>query len=62
MDFVGTIAKIEGVSAEDIGIITIMDTFSYVEILNDKGRIVLEKMKNTPIKGKSLKVYEAKKD
>ncbi|MEK4444029.1 DEAD/DEAH box helicase [Niallia sp. FSL K6-0077] len=62
VDFVGTIAKIDGVSAEDIGIITIMDTFSYVEILNDKGRIVLEKMKNTPIKGKSLKVYEAKKD
>ncbi|NRG31231.1 DEAD/DEAH box helicase [Niallia circulans] len=62
VDFVGTIAKIEGVSAEDIGIITIMDTFSYVEILNDKGRVVLEKMKNTPIKGKSLKVYEAKKD
>lgn len=61
VDFVGTIAKIEGVSAEDIGIITIMDTFSYVEILNDKGRIVLEKMKNTSIKGKSLKVYEAKK-
>lgn len=62
VDFVGTIAKIDGVSAENIGIITIMDTFSYVEILNDKGRIVLEKMKNTPIKGKSLKVYEAKKD
>ncbi|UQZ75305.1 RNA helicase [Niallia circulans] len=62
VDFVGTIAKIDGISAEDIGIITIMDTFSYVEILNDKGRIVLEKMKNTPIKGKSLKVYEAKKD
>ncbi|MCB5239329.1 DEAD/DEAH box helicase [Niallia circulans] len=62
VDFVGTIAKIEGVTAEDIGIITIMDTFSYVEILNDKGRLVLERMKKTPIKGKSLKVYEAKKD
>ena len=42
VDFVGTIAKIEGVTAEDIGIITILDTVSYVEILNGKGPIVLE--------------------
>lgn len=61
VDFVGTIAKIDGVSVEDIGIITILDTFSYVEILNDKGPIVLNKMKNTTIKGKLLKVYEANK-
>lgn len=61
VDFVGTIAKIDGVSVEDIGIITILDTFSYVEILNDKGQIVLNKMKNTTIKGKLLKVYEANK-
>lgn len=62
VDFVGTIAKIEGVTAEDIGIITITDTFSYVEILNDKGHMVLDKMKKTPIKGKQLKVYEANKN
>ena len=37
VDFVGTIAKIEGVSADDIGIITIQDNVSYVEILNGKG-------------------------
>ena len=61
VDFVGTIAKIEGVSAEDIGIITIEDTVSYVEILNGKGPIVLKAMKNTTIKGKQLKVYPAKK-
>ncbi|WP_397539027.1 DEAD/DEAH box helicase [Rummeliibacillus pycnus] len=61
VDFVGTIAKIDGVSVEDIGIITILDTFSYVEILNDKGPIVLNRMKNTTIKGKLLKVYEANK-
>ena len=61
VDFVGTIAKIDGVSVEDIGIITILDTFSYVEILNNKGPIVLNKMKNTTIKGKLLKVYEANK-
>ncbi|MGE7623344.1 DEAD/DEAH box helicase [Viridibacillus sp. NPDC096237] len=61
VDFVGTIAKIDGVTVEDIGIITILDAFSYVEILNDKGPIVLKNMKHTTIKGKLLKVYEANK-
>ena len=61
VDFVGTIAKINGVKAEDIGIISILDTVSYVEILNGKGPIVLKAMKNTTIKGKQLKVSEAKK-
>jgi ATP-dependent RNA helicase DeaD len=61
VDFVGTIARIEGVTAEDIGIITIQDTVSYVEILNGKGPIVLQAMKDTTIKGKLLKVYIANK-
>ncbi|MBY0123597.1 DEAD/DEAH box helicase [Bacillus sp. S/N-304-OC-R1] len=61
VDFVGTIAKIDGVTVEDIGIITILDNVSYVEILNDKGPIVLKKMKSTTIKGKQLKVHEANK-
>ncbi|WLR51244.1 DEAD/DEAH box helicase [Bacillus tianshenii] len=60
VDFVGTIAKIDGVSAEDIGIITILDKLSYVEILNGKGPLVLKVMKNTTIKGKQLKVHEAR--
>lgn len=59
VDFVGTIAKIDGVSADDIGIITIEDMASYVDILNGKGRLVLDKMKDTTIKGKLLKVQEA---
>lgn len=61
VDFVGTIAKIDGVTADDIGIISIRDTMSHVEILNDKGPIVLKAMKNTTIKGKLLKVSEATK-
>jgi len=61
VDFVGTIAKIDGITVEDIGIITITDAFTYVEILNDKGPIVLKNMKKTTIKGKLLKVYEANK-
>ncbi|TDY59229.1 ATP-dependent RNA helicase DbpA [Bacillus subtilis] len=61
VDFVGTIAKIDGVSADDIGIITIMDNASYVEILNGKGHHVLKVMKNTTVKGKMLKVNKANK-
>ncbi|WP_026675359.1 DEAD/DEAH box helicase [Alkalihalobacterium bogoriense] len=56
VDFVGTIANIPGVSAEDIGIITIQDTLTYVDIHNGKGSLVLEAMENTTIKGKKLKV------
>lgn len=59
VDFVGTIAKIPGVAADDIGIITIQDNVSYVDILNGKGPLVLKVMKNTTIKGKQLKVHEA---
>lgn len=61
VDLVGTIAKIEGVEAEDIGIITIQDNFSYVDILNGKGSLVLEAMESTPVKGKKLKVSKAVK-
>ncbi|MEK3766690.1 DEAD/DEAH box helicase [Solibacillus sp. FSL K6-4121] len=57
IDFVGTIAKIPGMSAEDIGIITILDTSTFVEILNGKANLVLKAMKTTPIKGKQLKVH-----
>ncbi|WP_335869544.1 DEAD/DEAH box helicase [Bacillus sp. 2205SS5-2] len=60
VDFVGTIAKINGVSAQDIGIITIQENVSYVEILNGKGSTVLKTMKNTTIKGKQLKVQVAR--
>ena len=61
VDFVGTIAKIDGVTAEDIGIITIQENLSYVEILNGKGPLVLQAMKKTTVKGKMLKVHEARK-
>ncbi len=55
-NFVGVIANIEGVTADDIGIITIMDTLTYVEILNGKGSLVLKAMKDTTVSGKQLKV------
>lgn len=59
VDFVGTIAKIPGVTADDIGIITIQDTLSYVDILNGKGSLVLQALENATIKGKKLKVSKA---
>jgi len=59
-NFVGVISNLEGVKAEDIGIITIQDTLTYIEILNGKGPLVLEAMKNTMICGKQLKVTKSK--
>ncbi|MRX73431.1 DEAD/DEAH box helicase [Bacillus lacus] len=59
VDFVGTIAKIPGVTAEDIGIITIHDSMSFVDILNGKGSLVLQAMEHATIKGKKLKVSKA---
>jgi superfamily II DNA/RNA helicase len=61
VDFVGTICQIEGLTSEDIGIISIQDNQTYVEILNGKGPVVLKEMKNRTIKGKQLKVHEARK-
>lgn len=61
VDFVGTIAKLDGVTADDIGIITILDYATDVEILNGKGPLVLEIMKNTTVKGKLLKVRKGNK-
>ncbi|QIZ06369.1 DEAD/DEAH box helicase [Priestia megaterium] len=59
VDFVGTIAKIPGVTADDIGIITIQDQMTYVDILNGKGSLVLQALENATIKGKKLKVSKA---
>lgn len=61
VDFVGTIAKLDGITADDIGIITIHDHVTDVEILNGKGPLVLEMMKNTTVKGKQLKVRKGNK-
>lgn len=60
VDFVGTIAKLDGVTADDIGIITILDNVTDVEILNGKGPLVLELMQTTTVKGKLLKVRKGK--
>lgn len=55
-DIVGTICSIEGISAEDIGIIDVRDSLTYVEILNGKGKIVLDALQGKTIKGKVRRV------
>ncbi|SES70891.1 DEAD/DEAH box helicase [[Clostridium] polysaccharolyticum] len=55
-DIVGTICSMEGVTAEDIGIIDVRDSITYVEILNKKGKSVYEQLQEKTIKGKRRKV------
>lgn len=60
-DIVGAISRIDGVSGDDIGIIDVQDIASYVDILNGKGTIVINALKEMTIKGKKLRVERAKK-
>ena len=60
-DIVGAICSIDGVSAEDIGVINIGELFSDVEVLNEKGNLVHEQLQLLPIKGKMRKVVKIKK-
>ncbi|OPZ93509.1 MAG: ATP-dependent RNA helicase DbpA [Firmicutes bacterium ADurb.Bin419] len=56
VDVVGTLCSIEGMTAEDIGIINIADVSTFVEVLNNKGEMVLNELRKKPIKGKLRKV------
>ncbi|WP_147803802.1 DEAD/DEAH box helicase [Alkalicoccus halolimnae] len=60
-DFVGTITSIPGIEADDIGIITVESLATYVDILNGKGSVVLQDMQERKVKGKNLKVREARR-
>lgn len=60
VDFVGTITSIEGVTGDDIGVISIEQNTTYVDIHNGKGPLVLKEMKQRTIKGKQLKVHQAR--
>ncbi|HWQ42736.1 MAG TPA: DEAD/DEAH box helicase [Desulfosporosinus sp.] len=59
VDIVGTICSIQGISAADIGIINILDVSTFVEILNNKGELVLQDLQKKPIKGRLRKVSKA---
>lgn len=51
-DIVGTLCNIEGMTVDDIGIINVLDISTFVEVLNGKGEMVLEKLQTKPIKGR----------
>ena len=61
LDFVGTLTSIKDITAEDIGIITIQENVTYVDVLNGKGPYVISEMQNRTVKGKTLKVRKARK-
>ncbi len=52
MDIVGTLCSIEGMTKDDIGIINIVDISTFVEILNNKGELVFQKLQDKAIKGR----------
>lgn len=56
VDIVGTLCSIEGMTASDIGVITILDVSTFVEILNNKGEHVLKVLQTKNIKGRLRKV------
>lgn len=56
VDIVGTICSIEGVASDDIGIIDVRDSLVYVDILNGKGKKVLDALQTKTVKGKVRKV------
>ncbi|GAA0737247.1 DEAD/DEAH box helicase [Clostridium oceanicum] len=60
IDIVGALSNLKGLTGDDIGIIDIKDGFSYVDILNGKGNLILKKFKEITIKGKKIKLQKAK--
>ncbi|WP_027701155.1 DEAD/DEAH box helicase [Metaclostridioides mangenotii] len=59
VDIVGTLCSIEGMSAQDIGVISVLDISTYVEVLNNKGDMVLKALQTKNIKGRPRKVTKA---
>ncbi len=58
-DIVGTLCNLKGMTAGDIGIISVTDLSTFVEILNNKGEDVYEQLQNTPVKGRLRVVSRA---
>ncbi|MDD3168998.1 MAG: DbpA RNA binding domain-containing protein, partial [Eubacteriales bacterium] len=58
-DVVGTICAIDGITSDDIGIIDVRDSITYVEILNGKGEKVYEVLQQKPMKGKLRKIQKS---
>ena len=59
VDIVGTLCNIKGMTKDDIGIINIIDISTFVEILNNKGELVLKELQTKNIKGRPRKVTKS---
>lgn len=59
-EIVASICGIDGVIADDIGVIEITETATFVEILNKKGNLVLKELPKKTIKGRNRKVNRAR--
>lgn len=55
-DILGAISNLPGIEGDDIGIIDIQDTCSYIEIHNHKASLVMAGLQASKIKGKSVNV------
>lgn len=60
LDIVGAVSNLKGITGDDVGIIDVQDGFSYVDILNGKGNVILKNNREITIKGKKIKVTKAK--
>lgn len=60
VDILGALSNLEELSGEDIGIIDIQDGHSFADILNNKGKLILNKYKDIKLKGKIVKISRAK--
>lgn len=59
-NIVGMICEVDGVDGDDIGVINVQENQSYVDILNNKGKVVIEALKDATFKEKKLKIQKAK--
>lgn len=58
-DVVGALCNIPGMTADDIGVIALLEVSTFVEILNGKGSEVLKELQTMPIKGRVRRVNKA---
>ncbi|WP_211267901.1 DbpA RNA binding domain-containing protein [Vagococcus teuberi] len=58
-DIVGALCQIDGMTADDIGVIDLLDISTFVDILNGKGDLVLKTLQTKPIKGRLRKVNQS---
>jgi len=56
LDVVGAIGNIKGITPDDIGIVDIRNTCTYIDIFNNKGELVLDSL--TTVKGKNAKAVK----